>query len=91
MWCIYDVCASKRNRDVRRKPRQRLLEMGLIRFGEFPVAGVFRDFSEIGAALNVGVQDIIPDRFTLNVVAKKKIISCNVISRKGSRIGVSFC
>jgi hypothetical protein len=55
------------------------------------VACVLRNFSEIGAALDAGVKDFIPDRFTLIVVPKKKIISCNVIWRKGTRIGVSFC
>ena len=77
--------------EVRRKPRRRLLELGLIRFGEYSVACVLRNFSEIGAALDVGVQDFIPDQFKLIIVPKKKIISCNVIWRKGSRIGVSFC
>jgi hypothetical protein len=77
--------------EVRRKPRRRILEFGLIRFGEYSVACVLRNFSEIGAALDVGVKDFIPDRFTLIVVPKKKIISCNVVWRKGTRIGVSFC
>ena len=77
--------------EVRRKPRRRLLELGLIRFGEYSVACVLRNFSEIGAALDVGVQDFIPDQFKLIIVPKKKVISCNVIWRKGARIGVSFC
>lgn len=77
--------------EVRRKPRRRVLEIGLIRFGEYSVACVLRNFSEVGAALDVGVEDFIPDQFTLIVVPKKKIISCKVIWRKGSRIGVSFC
>lgn len=78
-------------REGRRKPRRRVLELGLIRFGEYSVACVLRNFSEMGAALEVGVKDFIPDRFTLIVVPKRKIISCIVIWRKGSRIGVSFC
>jgi hypothetical protein len=77
--------------EVRRKPRRRILELGLIRFGEHSVACVLRNFSETGAALDVGVKDFIPDQFTLIVVPKKKIISCNVIWRKGARVGVSFC
>ena len=83
--------AKVREIEVRRKPRRRLLELGLIRFGEYSVACVLRNFSEIGAALDVGVQDFIPDQFKLIIVPKTKIISCNVIWRKGSRIGVSFC
>jgi hypothetical protein len=77
--------------EARRKPRRRLLELGLIRFGEHSVTCVLRNFSETGAALDVGVKDFIPDQFTLIVVPKKKIISCNVIWRKGARVGVSFC
>ena len=83
--------ADVKTKEVPRKPRRRLLEIGLIRFGERSVACVLRNFSEIGAALDVGVKDFIPDQFTLIVVPKKKIISCNVIWRKGARIGVSFC
>ena len=83
--------ANTKEVEVRRKPRRRVLEIGLIRFGEYSVACVLRNFSEIGAALDVGVKDFIPDRFTLIVVPKKKVISCNVIWRKGTRIGVSFC
>lgn len=83
--------ADVKTKEVRRKPRRRLLELGLIRFGEHSVACVLRNFSETGAALDVGVKDFIPDQFTLIVVPKKKIISCNVIWRKGARVGVSFC
>jgi hypothetical protein len=83
--------ADVKTKEVRRKPRRRLLEIGLIRFGEHSAACVLRNFSEIGAALDVGVKDFIPDQFTLIVVPKEKIISCNVIWRKGARIGVSFC
>jgi hypothetical protein len=35
--------------------------------------------------------DPIPDQFTLIVVAEKKTYSCNVVWRKGHRIGVAFC
>lgn len=76
--------------EVRRKPRRRVLEIGLIRFGEHSVTCVLRNFSELGAALDIGVKDFVPDQFTLIVVPKKKIISCNVIWRRGARIGVSF-
>lgn len=87
-WCSM---AGVKAKEVRRKPRRRVLELGLIRFGEHSVACVLRNFSQIGAALDIGVKDFVPDQFTLIVVAKKKIISCNVIWRRGARIGVSFC
>jgi hypothetical protein len=51
---------------------------------------VLRNFSELGAALDVGPQSITPDKFTLIVVRKKKMYSCTVIWRKGTRVGVSF-
>jgi hypothetical protein len=87
-WCsMTDVKAT----EIRRKPRRRVLEIGLIRFGEHSVACVLRNFSDIGAALDIGVKDFVPDRFTLIVVPKQKIISCNVIWCRGARIGVSFC
>ena len=95
----FTICSQRRKRQPcgdlwhlrKHKRLKRLLEMGLIRFGECSVACVLRNFSEIGAALDVGVQDFIPDQFKLIIVPKKKVISCNVIWRKGSRIGVSFC
>jgi len=76
---------------VRRKPRRQVLDTGLIRFGEFSACCVLRNFSEIGAALDVGPGNCIPDKFTLIVVREKKIYSCEVIWRRGKRIGVSFC
>lgn len=76
--------------DARKNQRNRLLETGLIRFGDLSVCCVLRNLSEAGAALDVGPQSSIPDQFTLIVVPKKKIYSCNVIWRKGTRIGVSF-
>ena len=76
---------------VRRKPRRQLLDTGLIRFGEFSACCVLRNLSEIGAALDVGPGNFIPDKFTLIVVRTKKIYSCDVIWRRGKRIGVSFC
>jgi hypothetical protein len=75
---------------VRRKPRRQVLDTGLIRFGEFSACCALRNFSEMGAALDVGPGNF-PDKFTLIVVRKKKIYSCDVIWRRGKRIGVSFC
>ena len=76
--------------EARKSPRRRVLDTGLIRFGEFSVSCVLRNFSETGAALDASPRDFIPDQFTLIVVRKKKIYSCTVIWRKGTRVGVSF-
>ena len=54
------------------------------------VSCILRDLSEVGAAIDVGSQSGIPDQFTLIVVPKKKIYSCNVLWRIRRRIGVAF-
>jgi hypothetical protein len=76
--------------DARKTPRNRLLDTGLIRFGDMSISCAIRNVSKGGFALDVGAQDDIPDRFTLIVVAEKKTYSCNVVWRKGRRIGVAF-
>lgn len=76
--------------ELRKAGRSKVLDMGLIRFGDLSVGCVLRNLSETGAALDVGTQVSIPDQFTLIVVQKKKIYPCNVIWRKGTRMGVSF-
>ena len=75
----------------RKTPRRRVLDTGLIRFGDHSVSCVIRNLSEIGAALDTAPQSDIPDQFTLIVVRKRKIYSCTVVWRKGARVGVSFC
>jgi hypothetical protein len=51
---------------------------------------VIHNLSKGGVALEVGSQVGIPDQFTLIDVVEKKIYSCNVVWRKGRRIGVAF-
>jgi len=77
--------------EARDTPRRKVFDSGLIRFGDFSVPCVIRDLSEIGAALDAAAQSFVPDQFTLIAVRKKKIYSCTVIWRKGTRLGVSFC
>ena len=77
-------------REARRVRRRQSLDLALIRFGDMSISCVVRNLSDAGAALEIGPQTGIPDRFTLIVVPEKKIYSCNVAWRKGRRIGVSF-
>ena len=77
--------------EKRKTRRHRVLETGLIRFGDLSVCCAIRNMSETGAALDISVRSVVPDQFTLIVVRKKKIYSCTVIWRKGPRVGVSFC
>ena len=76
--------------EARRAKRRQVLDVGLIRFGEMSVSCVLRDLSEVGAALDFGPQNGIPDQFTLIVVPTKKIYLCNVVWRIGRRVGVAF-
>jgi PilZ domain len=76
--------------EARRTNRRAVLDMGLIRIGEMSVSCVVRDISEGGATLDIGPQRGIPDQFTLIVLPKQKIYSCNVVWREYRRIGVSF-
>jgi hypothetical protein len=76
--------------EPRKTKRRRVLDTGLIRFGDMSICCVLRNLSEAGAALDVGSQAGIPDQFTLIVVPKKKIYSCTIVWRKDRRIGVAF-
>jgi hypothetical protein len=75
---------------ARKGDRREVLDMALIRFGEMSVSCVISNLTETRAALDIGPQSDLPDQFTLIVIAKKKIYSCNVVWRKIRRIGVSF-
>jgi hypothetical protein len=63
--------------DARKAQRRRVLDTGLIRFGDMSISCAIR-------------KDDIPDKFKLFVVAEKKTHSCNVVWREGGRIGVVF-
>ena len=76
--------------EARKASRRRVMDLALIRFGEMSVGCVIRNLTDEGAALDVVPQSDIPDQFTLIVMAKKKIYSCNIVWRKNHRIGVSF-
>ena len=77
--------------DARKAQRRRVLDTGLIRFGDMSISCAIRNVSNGGLALDVGSQVGIPDQFTLFVVAAKKTYSCNVVWREDGRIGVVFC
>jgi hypothetical protein len=76
--------------EARKASRSRVMDMALIRFGEMSVGCVIRNLTDEGAALDVGPQSDIPNEFTLVVMSKKKIYSCNILWRKDRRLGVSF-
>jgi hypothetical protein len=77
--------------DARKAQRRRVLDNGLIRFGDMSISCAIHNASNGALALDVGSQAGVPDQFILIIVAEKKTYSCNVVWRKGSRIGVAFC
>jgi hypothetical protein len=76
--------------EARRAKRRAVLDMGLIRIGDISVSCVVRNISDAGAALEIGPQSGIPDRFRLIAFPEQKIYACNVVWRRDRRIGVSF-
>src|ERR1700738_4151855 len=70
--------------DARKAQRRRVLDTGLIRFGNMSISCAICNVSNGGLALDVGSQDDIPDKFNLFVVAEKKTYSCNVVWREGA-------
>ncbi|MBR1196662.1 hypothetical protein JQ634_26305 [Bradyrhizobium sp. AUGA SZCCT0240] len=50
--------------DARSTPRRKVLDSGLIRYGDFSVPCVIRNLSEIGAALDAAARSIVPDQFS---------------------------
>jgi hypothetical protein len=76
--------------EARKTRRRRVMDMALIRFGEMSVSCVIRNMTDEGAALDVVLHRDLPNQFTLIILPKQKIYSCNVVWRKDRRIGVSF-
>ena len=90
---------SKENRmDERRKvPRGRTPKTGFIRFhrddGFYQNGGVncwVRNLSPAGARLEVASQIGIPDDFVLWIESDELTLSCHVIWRTTTRLGVKF-
>jgi hypothetical protein len=76
--------------EARKARRRGVLDNALIRFGDMSISCAIHNASNGGLALDVGSQAGVPDQFILIVVAEKKTYSCNVVWRKGTRIGIAF-
>src|SRR5258708_38301253 len=77
--------------EARKTKRLRVLDTGLIRFGDMSICCVVRNLSEAGAALDIGSQVGIPDLFTLIVVPQKKNLFVRRGVAKGSSHRGSIC
>ena len=76
--------------EQRTASRRRLLKSGKITFGGGAIDCTVRNFSETGAALDVISPVGIPENFTLMIEADHIDVTCRVVWRKQSQIGVCF-
>lgn len=78
-------------RDPRSAPRRKQLKSGIIAFHErhSTLPCLVRELSDTGARLEVD-QAHVPDTFTLVVELDGLEAACEVIWRRGQRIGVRF-
>lgn len=74
----------------RKAPRHRVLKAGTISFGGAGISCTVRNFSDMGAALDVTSPIGIPHEFVLIVKADNSTRQCRVVWRKERRIGVTF-
>ena len=74
----------------RSKARHRVLKAGTMVFGGGGIDCTVRNFSDTGAALDVGSPVGIPEHFTLFIPADGTHLACTVVWRKEKRIGVRF-
>lgn len=78
-------------RDPRSAPRRKQLKSGIIAFHErhSTLPCVVREISDTGARLDVD-QSNVPDTFLLIIELDGLEAACEVIWRRGARIGVHF-
>jgi hypothetical protein len=76
--------------ETRSAPRHRVLKAGTIEFGGGAIDCVVRNLSTTGAALEVSSQVGVPEAFALVVPSEGLHLRCDVVWRKGYRIGVTF-
>ncbi len=77
--------------DRRKAPRFRTLKGGSIAFER--VAGlpcVIRNLTDVGACIEVDGNTSVPDAFSLIIKPEITRHNCEVIWRKGQRVGVEF-
>jgi hypothetical protein len=75
----------------RRVPRQRTFKGGAILFGTAPLIDcTIRNLTEFGAALEIGANAEVPDRFTLLIKPEGRKRLCRVAWRQPGKLGVEF-
>jgi hypothetical protein len=76
--------------EKRAAPRHRTLKAGTIAFGGAALDCTVRNFSKVGAALEVASVVGIPAEFSLVIQSEGFNQECRVVWRKLNRIGVTF-
>ncbi len=76
--------------ETRLKPRFRASKTATIQTGLDAIKCVIRNLSTTGATIEVEYQIRIPDKFSLIVAEDNLNLSCQVVWRRGFRIGVTF-
>jgi hypothetical protein len=76
--------------EKRRAKRSRVLKSAIIQFECGAYSCVVRNFSEVGAALEIPYAALIPHEFELILDNDQMYRHCRVIWRKENRLGVRF-
>jgi len=76
--------------EKRRAKRSRVLKSAIIQFECGAYSCVVRNFSEVGAALEIPYAALIPHEFELILDKDQMYRHCRVIWRKENRLGVRF-
>lgn len=76
--------------ETRIAPRYRVTKPARIEWGCEKILCMVRDLSVTGAALELSDQVAIPQTFTLIVPEDGLSLMCEVVWRRGFRIGVAF-
>jgi PilZ domain len=76
--------------ETRVAPRVRVMKAAKIDYGGDKYPCTVRDISTTGAALEFSEVIRLPDKFTLIMPDDRLKLPCNVVWRRGYRVGVSF-
>ncbi|TYO64598.1 PilZ domain-containing protein [Bradyrhizobium hipponense] len=76
--------------EKRNAPRQRVFKSAIIEFPGGAFSCVVRNFSDVGAQLDVPSASGIPHEFTLVIPSAQSQLSCRAVWRSERRIGVAF-
>lgn len=77
-------------KEIRAAVRRKIHKAGSIVAGGRPVTCTVHNLSAAGAALSVTQPSALPDAFVLILEMEQRQHPCQVVWRRGNRIGVTF-